>query len=437
MSIRLINKISLTLCILFSVSFLHAQDGAYNGYTPYSIYGVGDLQKPGTAFNAGMGGVGVATRNRRFINTMNPASVTARDTLSFMADFGLSGKAVSFRQNDLKSGNNTFNISDFVMSFPVYKSFSMMLGIMPYSNVGYDYSFIETDPDVIGNTGNIGYAATGDGGLYQMYVAGGVDLWNRLSVGAEAIYYFGDIDKAVNMVFSQSSYRNIVSGYVMQLRGTTGKIGLQYEQPLGKVTMTLGATYKLSSKMKGYVTDYTYANLASQTDTLTHRVDTLGSRNLRFGDELGIGIALRSGDRWRFEVDYFRSGWKDSGLDGHAGFADRGDAVFSSSVSSSIKAGFEITPNRSDIRYFYKRWTYRAGAYYDKEYYRLNGRTVTSYGLTLGMTVPVYMGYNGISFALDVGQRGSVVDDMVRERYIGFNIGVNIFDIWFRKHRYE
>ena len=80
---------------------LSAQNGAYNGFSPYSIYGIGDLHATGTAFNASMGGVGIATRNKRFVNTMNPASITARDSLSFMADFGLSGKFSVFSEGDL------------------------------------------------------------------------------------------------------------------------------------------------------------------------------------------------------------------------------------------------------------------------------------------------------------------------------------------------
>ena len=41
---------------------LSAQNGAYNGFSPYSVYGIGDLHAAGTAFNASMGGVGIATR---------------------------------------------------------------------------------------------------------------------------------------------------------------------------------------------------------------------------------------------------------------------------------------------------------------------------------------------------------------------------------------
>ena len=87
--IRKIEKILLLSVFLIIGVLVHAQDGTYGAYSPYSIYGIGDLSKQGTAFNKGMGGVGVAMRNRRFINYLNPAAVTARDSLSFMADFGL------------------------------------------------------------------------------------------------------------------------------------------------------------------------------------------------------------------------------------------------------------------------------------------------------------------------------------------------------------
>ena len=107
------------LIIGISVS---AQEGAYGAYTPYSIFGVGEIAKEGNAYTKSMGGTGIATRNRRFINYTNPAAVSARDSLAFMADFGLEQKNTIYTQGDLKSANNTFNIHDFVMSFPIYRS---------------------------------------------------------------------------------------------------------------------------------------------------------------------------------------------------------------------------------------------------------------------------------------------------------------------------
>ena len=87
-----INRVAVTLLLLFSGWTLAAQtDGTYSGFSPYSVFGVGQLHQPGTAWNRSMGGVGIAARNNRYINILNPASMTARDSLSFMADFGLCG----------------------------------------------------------------------------------------------------------------------------------------------------------------------------------------------------------------------------------------------------------------------------------------------------------------------------------------------------------
>jgi hypothetical protein len=438
MSRALISKISTLFAGLFMGLAVFAEDGAYSAFTPYSVYGIGNMSKPGTAFNMSMGGVGIATRNRRFVNTLNPASVTARDTLSFMADFGLSGQATSYRQGDLKSFNNILNINDFVISFPIYKSSAFMIGLTPYTNVGYKFSYIEQDPDIIGHTGTLGYSANGYGSIYQLFAGGGVTLFDNLSLGAQFIYYFGNIDKTVDLIFGDSSSRSIYSGYVLQLNGTTAKLGLQYEKPISSGhTLTLGATYKFGSKIKGHVTDFAYANLSSQTDTIRNNVSSPAENNLKFAGELGVGLSLRRAEKWSAEIDYLRSDWSGSGFDSASGFASVGVNTFSASSSQSIRAGFELTPNRNDIRYMYKRWTYRLGAYYDESYYRFNGNTVTAYGITLGMTIPVYMGYNGITVGLEFGQRGRVTDNMIRERYFGFNVGFNIFDIWFRKQRYD
>ena len=77
--IRRIERIFLLSVFLIISVCVSAQDGTYGAYSPYSIYGIGDISQEGTAFNKSMGGVGLATRNRRFINYLNPAAVTARD----------------------------------------------------------------------------------------------------------------------------------------------------------------------------------------------------------------------------------------------------------------------------------------------------------------------------------------------------------------------
>ena len=435
---KTIKYIFLLTAILVTGAYAHAQEGAYGAYSPYSIYGIGDISAQGTAFNKGMGGVGIATRNKRFINYLNPASVTARDTLSFMADFGLSQKNTIYRQGDLKSGNNTFNIYDFVMSFPIYRSSAFMVGITPFSDVGYDFSSIETDPEIIGNTGNITYDSYGTGSVYQLFAGAGATFWKRFSVGAEVIFLFGNIDKVTNMNYSNSSYRSLNSGNDLTVRGVTGKFGLQYEQKLGSnVSMIVGATYRMGSKVRGYSTDYRYATQSTVTDTLRYSVDTLKNSGLRFGDEIGVGISFKGGDRWCAEFNYLRSDWRSSGMDSATGFSSVGSSVFTTTVSNSFRAGFEIVPNRNDIRYYFRRCAYRAGVYYDQAYYKLDGNNVNSIGLTLGITLPVFKWYNGISLGVDLGQRASKRNNMIRERYATFTVGFNIHDIWFQKPRYN
>ena len=214
--------------------------------------------------------------------------------------------------------------------------------------------------------------------------------------------------------------------------------GLQYEQKLGgNVSMVLGATYRMGTDMKGYSTEYRFANLSSVSDTLRYNVDTLASSGLKIADEIGVGIAIKGGDKWAAEFNYTRSDWSKSGFDNAAGFAVSGVSKFTSSVAQSFRAGFEITPNRNDIRYYHRKCTYRAGFYHEQSYYRLDGNDVNSTGITLGVTLPVFRLYNGLTLGVDLGQRSNAKNNMIRERYAAFAIGFNIHDIWFRKPTYQ
>ncbi|HAW06269.1 MAG TPA: hypothetical protein DCW40_00315, partial [Rikenellaceae bacterium] len=225
---------------------------------------MGDICRQGTVYNLSMGGTGIASRNHRFINYLNPAAITARDTLSFMMDFSLVGEGKLYKQGDVKSASNLLNISNVAFTVPIYKKSAFVAGISPYSSMGYDFSHDITDPSLIGSVGNINYRSYGEGGVYQIFAGGAATFWNKLSVGAQFLYYFGNIDKSTIMNFSESSYRDVYSGYILNLNAIGGNFGVQYEQALPSgLSLTVGATYKTSSKLKGYVTDYKYATVSS------------------------------------------------------------------------------------------------------------------------------------------------------------------------------
>lgn len=424
------NRLYALLAVLLVPFAASAQtDGTYSGFSPYSVYGIGQLHNGGTAWNRGMGGVGLAARNKRFVNILNPASVTARDSLSFMTDFGLTPKFSFFSDGNKNAVNNTVNIEDFVISFPLWNHTAMMVGIMPISDVGYKITSSKIDLYTERST----FVSSGNGGIYQVFAAVGGTLWNRLSLGVQGMYSFGNINKSAAQSFSDESYRMYQSGDSLQVKGMGVKFGVQYEQPLTTTSfVTVGATYQLSTGMDGqhihYLEEGAYYREREET--------MLSQAGLRFGDELGVGISYRRSDVFLVEADYIRRDWRRSGFDAVHGFSNVGDKVFAASVSNSVRLGAEWTPNRNDIRYFLRRCTYRLGAYYDQSYYTVDGKHVDAVGITLGMTVPVFRYYNGLSVGLDLGQRG-LAPGQLKERYIGVNLGFNLFDIWFQKPLYD
>ena len=145
------------------------------------------------------------------------------------------------------------------------------------------------------------------------------------------------------------------------------------------------------------------------------------------------------GHKFRAEIDFVRSDWTNTGFSSVSGFAVNGAAgpIFTTGVSQSLRAGVEYIPNPTDIRYYYKLIAYRAGVYYTKEYFGVSGNEIYSRGITLGATLPVFRWNNGLTFGMEIGQRGSLKNSMVRETYVGFSLGVNLFDIWFQQPRYE
>lgn len=404
---------------------------ALGTYTPYSLFGIGDIEKQGTAFNKGMGGIGVGVRDNRFINYSNPASITERDTLSFMLDFGLNQKNFYNTDGDVESAYNTANMQNIIFTAPLYKKSALMVGITPYSSVGYKFQSVETDPNLVSKYGNIVYQKYGTGSISQLFAGAAMNLSKNFSVGAEFIYYFGALNRYSNVLFSSdASVRDINTGWDYDISAISARVGAQYFANIAKNTvLTIGATYRFESNMDGDFTRYACTTSSSQIDTVT--ISTTTGYEVQIPTEFSAGFSIKKRDKWMFGFDYVRQDWSKSF------FGETPGVDFKPSVSSSMRAGFEYIPNRYDIRYYMKRVTYRIGAYYDKTYVNINGNQVNAAGITLGMSMPIFRWYNAVTWSVDLGQRGSLENDMVRERYIQFNLNFNLHDMWFIKKRYQ
>ena len=428
--------------VLSSFSAFAGDGGSYAGYTPYSIYGIGDLSMPGTAYNKTMGGVGIASRNHRYVNVLNPAAVTARDSLAFMSDFSIYENNKILSQDGHTSANNLFNINNFLVSFPLFYSKvadgAMMFGIRPYSSTGYSFGYYDTNPQAIASVGNISHSYTGLGSIYQVYATVGAEFFDRFSAGAEFIHYFGNVKKTYTETLTDAAALGISKVSDMTLSANTAKFGLQYEQPVGnKMTLGIGAVYSLDARLGGYLTN----SVTSGETTKSSTVDTLANLSTKayLAGEAGVGLSIVYGNKFRAEVDYTRSDWTRSGFEGITGLAVGGPSgpLFTSGVSESLRAGVEYIPNPGDIRYYHKLIAYRAGVYFTKEYFNYSGNPVYTRGITLGVTLPVFRWNNGLTLGMDFGQRGSLKNNMVKETYVGFSLGFNLFDVWFQQPRYE
>ncbi len=432
MSIKIKGIFFILAVLAANVKLSGQSTDALGTYTPYSLFGIGDISRQGTSFNRGMGGIGIGVRDNRFINYINPASITARDTLSFMLDFGLNQQNFYNSNGDVNSAYNTFNMQNVMFTAPIYKKSAFIVGITPYSNVGYKFKALEEDPVLVSKYGDIQYQKYGEGSINQFFVGAAMNLFNNFSIGAQYIYYFGALDKYSNIYFgSSTTVRHIINRWNYSINTHSAQFGLQYFSNIGnKMELTAGATYRLKSKLRGdlnrevIASDNTYS-----TDTIINK--TIKNPNLCIPSEIGIGVSVRKKDKWMIGADFSHQGWESSDIPEYNG------VNFKPVAANSYNIGFEYIPNRYDIKSYMKRATYRIGAYYEESYVKVNNKQVTGFGVTIGASLPIHRWYNSANFSIDVGQRGNIKDNLVRERYIKFIINISLHDIWFVKYRYQ
>lgn len=414
---------------------------AFSAYSPYSLFGIGQIESVGDQNTAAMGGIGVGLRDPGLINLLNPAAVTAREENAFMVDFGVKQSNLIFAGADAegnlaRSAKNLFNIDHVVASFPIYKHSAFKVGIMPYSNTGYAFTFHEYKDEVLANLGDVQYFRSGQGGINQLFAGAGVTLFDRLSLGADGIFYIGTIKRSTSTYFNTNdNQRTATRTWKTVPRGFSAKLGLQYEQPLGQnLSLTVGATYKLGTTLKGDYSDVAFASGGNYTDTTINNSYTV---KYSVPQEISAGFSLRKSDSWMFGFDYTRQDWTKSVFDSTPG------VNFSPGVAQSFNAGFEYIPNRYDVRYYLRTVTYRLGAYHKTQYITIDGHQVTTNGITLGFALPVYNRRSSVSFAVDVGEsslagvKSLTTPGNVRERYVKLTMGLNLYDLWFQKVLYN
>ncbi|MDR0729600.1 MAG: outer membrane protein transport protein [Prevotellaceae bacterium] len=430
------KRIFLAAIAALSLHMAGAQnDDAVNTFTPYSLYGVGDLASPGFSFQRAMGGIGIGLRTNRTINYINPASLSVQDTLSFMFDFGGEMQNYYLSTTDHTTASNSLNMHHLAMSFPVWRKMVLALSVMPYSNVGYRITEKETDPAAINRTGGVTYTNRGEGGLNQVMMSVGLSfrglvsnpILQRVSIGGQAQYIFGSIDRYSNVAFATAANADVTTGRFIRADDFAFGLGVQYEQPVGAYGLTIGATYQFQNNMRVEQTNFAHLQTSSSYSALDTTFDT----RLFIPPAFGLGVTLHRGAQWLVGLDYTFRNWTNATFDVPA------SRTFKARPEHIFRAGFERTPNRYDIRYFLKRWSYRAGLYYEQTYLQFDNNRITNYGATVGVGIPIGNRNNALNLSAEVGRRGTTDNGLVRELYWKLTIGVSLYDIWFMQPRFE
>src|SRR3972149_7598212 len=103
--------------ILVMIIFSPEASGQININSPYSRYGVGRQVFGGNGQNTGLGGTAIGFRAQNAINSINPASYTAQDTLSFILNIGMVCNYNMLKTSDLEDERLKSYFNDFSIGF--------------------------------------------------------------------------------------------------------------------------------------------------------------------------------------------------------------------------------------------------------------------------------------------------------------------------------
>ena len=450
--------------------------------SPYSRYGIGDLTGKGFSQNFAMGGTTIAMQNDSlpmfFINNGNPASYS--NIRLTTADLGINYSRVQLQNSSIKKSINSASISNIALAFPFKKWWGASVGLMPYSSVGYKVS----DHQEISTIGGVDFLYEGSGGINQVYFGNGIKpfyglprlflnskkhtrlvqeknkaeinrilkrkkSWQNLSLGANASYLFGGFDNSRRSIFSSStssfSTRDMTKTRVSDLYLDYGaQYSFTIDSVRGRglkehVKILMGATFSTQTNVKAKIDSVSYnyytdaQGYQRSLDTIENTQNTKGT--LTFPLSFGFGLGFQKGDRWLVAADFAVQNWSTyKAFDQSAGLKN----------SMRISLGTQYVPNSkaSGQGNYIKRMHYRIGVRYAQTAIELKNTQLTEQAVSAGIGFPVGRNYllqsfSMVNIGLEVGQRGTVSNDLIKEQFFKVTLGFTLNDRWFVKPKFD
>ena len=415
------KKIFFSLLITISCFGLSAQN---NTSSPYSGLGIGELEMSSGGRNTAMGQTGIGLRSNLFMNTANPASLTAIDPQSFLFDIG-----VNFEYTKLENKSKSVDVTDGNLSwlqigFPISKKLFGAISINPKSSVGYN---IFTLKSIDGLPAQYESLYEGTGGLSE---AAGMLAWKlskNISFGAKAGYIWGNVSQTLeqNIVISSTQY-SLIQEDNISYAGSYFNLGTQLSVPFSsKSSFVLGSIVGLSSRLNSETSTTITKSYSSSSEIMAS--DVKSSSTAKLPIDFGVGVSFLYGPKWVAAIDYKRSNWDEATLN---------ISSEKLSTNNSYRMGFEFSP-KNDPKSFRQTAKYRLGYRFDTGYIKMYNYQIHEQAITFGAGIPIKRDKSFANFSVELGLRGTTSANLVQEKFVKLNCSFNLWDRWFTKRQID
>ncbi|MFM7016929.1 MAG: hypothetical protein ACKOX3_11450, partial [Bacteroidota bacterium] len=327
------------------------------------------------------------------------------------------------------------DLNALAMAFPIVKNrVGLSFGIIPFSSTGYN--IVSSDKiDSLNTISDISYIFKGSGGYTKYYLGAGIKITKSFSFGLNANYLFGNVINQRKEEFSNSILFNTNYQSELALSDFYFEGGFNWRHPIkNDKAITIGVTGSPSQKVAGNrnLLWLNYKKGATGFDVIKDTVylslDNKGEVILPAN--FGIGICVSKLNKWNYGADFKMQNWSE--------FQSFG-VKDSLKNSFSFNLGGSLIPSNQLSSGYFKRMEYRFGTYFNKSYLNLkNGQDLNDFGVCFGVGLPLKRSFQSkVNCSLQIGKRGTLSDNLVREQYIRFSIGLTFNEVWFQKKKFD
>jgi len=432
------RHIIITAILLTNIIFSYSQSVTNS---PYTRYGVGEIDRNGFNNSKAMGGLSTGLRTKNQINYMNPAAISAQDTMSFIFDIGIGAitKDLSTETQNLNYKNFAFD--HLAISFPIKSWWFASVGITPYSKIGYNIQQV-SEFEHIDSTNVYGYYY-GKGGINQIFLSNSFDLSENFSVGLNLNFLFGSIEQYDQFFLDRQDFYCTIVEDKISFNDINFDLGVQYHKAIqNDYFLVAGLVYSSkttfnSTRNKTVFMAENYAlygeNVYAYLNSYESKYDTISTEaqnnyKIEIPAKYSIGFSFGKKDKYTVGIDYSYQDWT-----GVESFSD--NKSFDS--DHLVNIGLEYIPNKYSIRNYFNHISYRTGFYYNNSYLTLNDKQINNYGITFGLGFPLGNQRTSLNMSYTYGKRGTTENELIEETYSSFGINLTLYDFWFIKRKFQ